>query len=201
MKAGFIVLCGAAAALVLGGCQAPRTAPPAPDTGRAPATHVHAATGMAFPDEVGGFVRAGFTRYDMAGLDVGAGYELKAPDGALRAAVSISPLPAPPGAACEGAFERGKREVAADHPGAAPAGETAATLEKGGASHAGRKAAFTFYDLFAGRRQPLRSELYVFCPVGERWIIKYRFTAPADFAAGESIAGFLAKMPWPASVL
>jgi hypothetical protein len=197
MKAGPIVLC-AVAALVLAGCQAPRTAPPRPDTGRAPTDHVHAATGMAFPDEVGGFVRAGFTRYDMAGLDVGAGYELKAPEGALAAAVSIHPLPA---AACEAAFERGKREVAADHPGVAPAGESAATLEKGGASHAGRKAAFTFNDLFAGRRQPLRSELYVFCPVGERWIIKYRFTAPADFAAGESIAEFLAQMPWPASVL
>jgi hypothetical protein len=198
MKAGPIVLGAAAALVLLAGCQAPGTAPARPDTGRAPTDHVHAATGMAFPDAVGDFVRAGFTRYDIAGLDVGAGYELTAPEGALAAAVSIHPLPA---AACEAAFERGKREVAADHPGAKLTEETAARLEKGGASHAGRKAAFTFNDLFAGRRQPLRSELYVFCPVGERWIIKYRFTGPAGFAAGESIAEFLARMPWPASVL
>ncbi|MBE0533623.1 MAG: hypothetical protein IH626_22595 [Rhodospirillales bacterium] len=200
MKAGTIGLCrAAAAALLLAGCQAPGTAPPRPDTGRAPTAHVHAATGMAFPDAVGDFVRSGFTRYDMAGLDVGAGYELTAlPGGALAAAVSIHPLPA---TACEAAFEAGKREVAADHPGAKVTEETAARLVKGGAAHAGRKAAFTYNDLHAGRRQPLRSELYVFCPVGERWVIQYRFTAPAGFAAGEPIAEFLARMPWPESVL
>ena len=70
---------------------------------------------------------------------------------------------------------------------AAPDGDPAVT---------GRMAAFTFRGNFAGEMRDLRSEAYLFCDVSDRWLVKYRFTAPADFPAEAAIAGFMRDLPW-----
>jgi hypothetical protein len=60
------------------------------------------------------------------------------------------------------------------------------------------RAAYTFTaPLFAGRRnQPVRSEAYLFCYVGGRWSVKYRFTHPADQDVRALIGAFRRELAW-----
>lgn len=60
-------------------------------------------------------------------------------------------------------------------------------------------ATFEYDDLFAGQQQALRSELYVFCYVGEKWAFEYRFTSPKSVDATATISAFMAALPWTVS--
>lgn len=60
----------------------------------------------------------------------------------------------------------------------------------------GELAVFDYDDVFAFQRQPLRSELYVFCYVGGNWAFEYRFTSPRSPDASGVISTFMAALTW-----
>jgi hypothetical protein len=66
-----------------------------------------------------------------------------------------------------------------------------AVLRQGPASYAGRKAEFLLVRDFSGQRRRLASELYIFGYVGGKWIVKYRFSYPAEFDAAGLIAALM----------
>jgi hypothetical protein len=63
-----------------------------------------------------------------------------------------------------------------------------AVLRQGAARFAGRKAEFMLERVFSGKRRRLASELYIFGYVGGKWIVKYRFSHPAELDAADLIA-------------
>lgn len=199
-------------AFLLTGCLSSQTTRVQPEITQPVGAYVHAPSGMRFPAEVGDFHRVDIIKYDAAGLDVSAGYDLTTLTGGVAATVYV--YPAPPlvsigspadvvasarARLCKGEFERRKSEVAASHLGARLTEEKEVPPVQGSASTMGRMATFEFQDLFWGRRQPLQSELYVFCPVGQRWAFEYRFTSPKGFEARGKISEFLAKLQWTIS--
>jgi hypothetical protein len=199
----------ATAFLLLGGCHSQQpTYLAQPQPIQAEGSYTHAASGMVFPPEVGDFQRVSVTRYDTAELDVGVGYNLITWTSGVAATVYAYPAPSlvsigspanvvasARATLCNGEFERRKREVVHRHPGAHLIQEKDATLPQVGSASPGKMAAFDYDDHFGGRSQPLHSELYVFCYIGRKWALEYRFTHPKDFDAGEAISSFMAKLP------
>ena len=49
---------------------------------------------------------------------------------------------------------------------------------------------------FGKDHAPLRSETYLFCYVGGRWRVKYRFTYPAALDAQHGIEDFMRDLVW-----
>jgi hypothetical protein len=156
---------------------------------------------MAFPPTVGPFRRARIHQYDEAGRDVSVGYEYRTAGGRIAAMVYVYPVPglastnssAPVPAAVRAGlmkreFEARKREILSVTPDARLVAEGDAVLRQGGASYTGRKAEFMLERVFSGKRRRLASELYIFCYVGGKWIVKYRFSYPAELDAADFIA-------------
>lgn len=167
---------------------------------------------MRFPDAVGDFQRSQIFRYDAKGLDVSAGYNLASTAGFMVATVYIYPAPSlvsigsPPDVVasaretlCRNEFEHRKREVFNAHPGARLIREEGIAPPHPGTSTAGRRAVFEYDASFAGGQQPIHSELWIFCYIGGKWALEYRFSSPLSVDAGPVISAFMATLPWPIS--
>ena len=165
--------------------------------------YVHV-SGMAFPPTVGVFHRARIHQYDEAGRDVSVGYEYRAASGRIAAMVYVYPAPGlastasagtvPPAARADlmrREFEARKREILSIMPDATLVAEGDAVLRQGAVSYAGRKAEFRLERVFSGKRRRLASELYVFGYVGGKWIVKYRFSHPAELDVANLIAALM----------
>jgi len=199
--------------VVLAGCES--ESPPAyfrqPETIAAEGGYVHPASGMTFPVAVGEFRRVNLIRYDAAGSDVIAGYNSVEPTSGVAATVYVYPASslgridakqdlAPARAAlCGNEFQGRKAEIFRYHRGVHVVDEKDVPITFAGTSMTGRMAAFAYEDVFGGRLQPLQSEIYIFCYVGEAWTLAYRFTAPRDFDASRAIAAFMLNLPWTIS--
>jgi hypothetical protein len=204
------VFCAALASLCLTGCKSSQPAQLAqPTTVQVQGPYTHSASGMAFPPSVGDFQRVNVMRYDAGGLDVSAGYNLGTPTGEVAATVYVYPAPSlisvgsPPeviasarATLCNSEFERRKKEVSASHAGARSIQEEDVPPPQAIPPIPGKKTSFEYDDFFGGQRQPLRSELYVFCYVGGRWAFEYRFTSPKNSDAADAISAFMAALRW-----
>jgi hypothetical protein len=186
---------------------------PSPAAISADGTYTHAPSGMTFPMQVGDFQRVSLLRYDTEGLDMSAGYNLAAPTTSIVGTVYIYPAPpltsigSPASVVssarvtlCKNEFDGRKQEIARYHPRAALLDEKDVSLPLNGAPFPGKMAAFEFDETYQGTRQTLRSELYVFCCVGNKWAFEYRFTAPKSIVAQDmihdTITDFMTKLPW-----
>ncbi|MDX6749157.1 hypothetical protein SH611_05000 [Geminicoccaceae bacterium 1502E] len=200
----FIPLAG----LVLAGC-GPQPASKAlerPAAIEAEGVYVHGPSGMAFPLEVGPFQRGRLTRYDAAGLDVGAGYEARSEAGPVAATVFVYPAPSvmsfgsPPGVAegakagmCGRQYEDARDDAARGLKGARLVAEEPAAAPHGESLVFGRMAAFEA----AGRDGPIRSVLYLYCSRQSPWAMKYRFTGTEEALQAAPVEAFMAGLPWP----
>ncbi len=159
---------------------------------------------MAFPPTVGAFIRARIHQYDEAGRDVSVGYEYRTAGGRIAATIYVYPAPSLTSAGSpdsvvaaararlmEQEFEVRKREIMSVTPDAKLAAEGEAVLRQGPVRYAGRRAAFILERVFSGQRRRLASDLYIFGYVGGRWIVKYRFSYPAEFDAADHIAALM----------
>src|SRR5437867_11312302 len=68
-------------------------------------------------------------------------------------------------------------------------------------THAGKRVVFEFEDVFAGRRQSLRSELYLFPFVGAKCVVKYRFTYRKALDVSKQTEELIRSVPWTATRL
>jgi hypothetical protein len=172
-------------------------------------SYTHSASGMVFPDAVGDFRRTSIRRYDAEGLDVSARYDLVAPPRAVAATVYV--YPAPPLVSigspqevvataranlCQREFETRKQEVLQSHAGAKLVEERAISLVQAGETRSGRMAAFEYEDVFAHQRQAVAARVYLFCYVGGKWVVKYRFSYPKSFDATKEIEEFMRSLSW-----
>ena len=161
------------------------------------------------PESVAGFRRDIILHYDTDSLDVSAGYNFLGATQPISVTVYVYPAPSlvsigsPPevvaGARAhltEREFERRKREIGYVHPGAVLIKQHDVVQTESGQSYPGKFAVFEYEDVFAGSRIPLRSYLYVFCFVGDKWAIEYRFTCPKDPDADDKIQEFIRKWSW-----
>jgi hypothetical protein len=209
---GFVA--AAVSLLVVSGCRSYGGAPtkplPNPQRLEVAGAHVHAPSGMTFPEEVAGFARSAVTRYDEEGRNVSVGYDLVRPDSVVSATVYVYPSPAcssfggDPDAVramkatlAEGEYAACREEVRSAHAGARVTAEGAVRREHGGATLEGRRAAFEYEGNLGGWRVPCTSELLVFCYVDDAWTVKYRITRPsAAAAAGADVERFLREFAW-----
>lgn len=205
------VLIGAAA--MLGACRTvPEPPQYAPRAIQAPSgPYIHFGSGMVFPVEVGPFTRAGVTRYAENGSNESVGYNFTAGPGAeIAATFYVYPPPpltsigSPPEVIaeaqaylCASDFGQARVEIERAHPRARLLSSGEAVLPNAGKTHHGYQAHYNFTSARFATRQavPVRSELYVFC-ASERWLVKYRFTYPADYDASPRIAAFMRDLRW-----
>jgi hypothetical protein len=154
----------------------------------------HTISGFIFPTHIGAFQREQMHQYNQAGSDISAGYNA----GVLIAAtVYVYPAPKQDGAdvlAREYASKRG--EVLHGHQTVAVLSEGPATISQAGKKYVGRRAYFSYRDVFARAPQNLKSQLLVFRdgPV----FIEYRFSYPRDHAeqAEKEIENFIRGWSW-----
>jgi hypothetical protein len=171
--------------------------------------YVHAASKITMPESVAGFQRDTVSRYDPDGLDVSGAYNLVTPSHRIAATVYVYPSPSltsigsPPevvaGARAhltEGEFERRKQEIQHAHPGTAVLEQRDFSRTESGQSYAGKLAVFEYEELFAGSRMPVLSRIYLFCYVGGKWTVKYRFTHPKNEDGDREIQEFIRKWSW-----
>ena len=204
------VILPAAAVLVLCGCPSVPMRPLAHSEPVAVrGAYVHSGSRITMPESVAGFQRATVLRYDADGLDVSSAYNFANAAYEIAATVYVYPAPSlvsigsPPevvaGAKAhltEEEFERRKQEIQRAHPGATLIEQRDTVRAESGRSYPGKLAVFEYQGVFAGSKMALRSHLYVFCYVGGKWAVEYRFTRPTGQDADRKIQEFIEKWRW-----
>ena len=196
--------------IALFGCTAARPRPLAqPEAMIAQGTFTHEASGMTFPLHVGDFERSTVLRKDTQGRHVSARYDLISM--AVSVAVTVDIYPAPPldtvglpsemvAVARENLsqqeFESRRRGIMSSHSGAVLVQEGELSLPQSVHPHPGKLAVFEYEDTFSRQRQPVRSQLYVFCFAGGDWVINYQFTYPRNADALQEVETFMTNLPW-----
>jgi hypothetical protein len=160
----------------------------------APDPWVHAATGVAFPARVGEFERLRVVEYTDDGRDASAGYRLER--GGKWVSVTFYIYPVIPTMNCQQTFADVKAQIA-NYKGATVVREG---LDPAPAGRGAPVAHYVRYQVPAGAmRQDLpavRSDAYLFCAPGDRWLVKYRATGSPDFDFGNDIDTLMHAIAW-----
>jgi hypothetical protein len=178
--------------------------------------YIHAPSGMTFPLTVGDFRRIRITRFNAEETDIGVGYDLilpthylVSPTQGVAATVYVYPAPSlvsigsPPEVVadarshlCAGEFARRKAELMDAHPGAQLIREGAVLPPGRESGVPGSMAAYEMEGVFSHQKQQMSSVLYVYCYVGGKWAIEYRFSSPKAVDLDGAISTFMAALPW-----
>ncbi|MBN1360843.1 MAG: hypothetical protein JW993_09635 [Sedimentisphaerales bacterium] len=151
----------------------------------------HAPSGMIFPVEVARFRRGEIRSYDADGRDVGVGYDLSSMTEPITATVYVFPMPAgeptedPP--SFQELFEATVNEITTLHATARLVTQQEVSVPAAGGACPGRMAVFEYHGTFGKTRGDFRTYLYLFEPLKDTWLVKYRFTCPARVDASERI--------------
>ena len=158
--------------------------------------YTHAPSSFQFPPTVGGFDRVEVVQYDPSGANIGVGYNNQGLG--IAATVFVYPIPAQgPDSTLKDHFERCKADVLRAHAKSEVVGQKAVQVGPGGQQRDGEYASFTYTELFAQARQPVRAELYLF--THGRWFIKYRTTYPVGqrVVAEPAVRLLVDELAWP----
>jgi hypothetical protein len=176
--------------------------------------YVQSASGMTFPPHVGAFDRGIVTRYQADGSDEGIGYNFVTVEPGVGVAATIYVSPSPmvtnlgspnevvevaEALLCGQQFDAVQAQIEGVHRGAALVSEQAIARAHGDANLSGHAAIYSFVvpNFFGRSNVELRSEAYLFCHVGGRWSVKYRFTYPADLAEARGVIdAFMRQLAW-----
>lgn len=157
-------------------------------------------TGVIFPEQLQNFLRAEIIKYDENGTNISAGYNHTSKQIALTLysypAPHISSFGSPQNVIDTAkqnlflnAYAQNKNEIMHIHQNCKLITESNYKLTQGIAILSGSHALFTYTDNFAGTRQEVSSELYLF-QVGNS-LFKYRITYPININAENEITQFL----------
>ena len=159
---------------------------------------IHTATETRFPATVGEFQRRQVFEYSPDGRDAGVNYFLRQGDDWANVSLFVYPVIAD--LDCRGTYEDAKGDVTS-YAGARLMGESLVVAPAG----RGDPTAFHASYLMPGGAMradlpELRSDVYLYCPPGNVWLVKYRATSTigADFAA--DIERLLHSIAWPAAL-
>ena len=163
--------------------------------------YIHAPARAAFPPEVGEFRRTKIFRYDEAGEDVSASYDLATPAGRLLITIYIYPAAAAAGAdrarLCDQEFAAVNAAISSQHDNVAPIEQGAALPAEGIDGKLGHRSVYRFATPFDDRVQEIRSEAHLYCYVGGDWLVKYRVSAPTAVETRGPVEAFIRDGPWP----
>lgn len=167
-----------------------------------PGTVTHRPAGAHFPERIGEFQRQSVRQYDPAGADISASYWLVRSDDRLLVTVYVYPsdrvrMPGSREARCRAEFDGVGAAIVQNNATAREVGAAAAPAAEGVRSDLAHRSAYTMEAEFDGRRQPVRSEAYLYCFVGGRWQVKYRVTSSAGFDTSAEIERLIRTGPWP----
>jgi hypothetical protein len=159
---------------------------------------IHTATGTPFPATVDEFERRQVFEYSEDGRDAGVNYLLRL--GADWVNVSLYIYPVISGQDCRKTYEDAKGDVAA-YAGARLLSEN---LDPAPAGRGDPVAFHARYHIPAGSMRgassETRSDVYLHCPAGNEWLVKYRatWTTGSDFTA--DVERLLHSIAWPANL-
>ncbi len=186
-----------------------RTAPPSRTTITVEGPFMHEPSGMVFPVEVGRFQRTMVESYDARGRDVGVGYRLPSllrptiitayvypipPEHIVRPSGSRTTLD--PDQSLLHHFRDARRQILGMYKDARGVSEQDVSHESRGKVYAGKMLVFEHEGRWMQSTAALRSYLYLFGPVADTWMIKYRITHPQSVDASEEIDEFLRALTW-----
>lgn len=161
----------------------------------APDPWVHAATGTQFPATVDGFKRTGIFEYSDDGRDASAGYRLDRDGKWVN--VTLYVYPAIDGWTCRQTFDDVKATLDRYEGGTL----VRERLDPPPSGSGAPIAHYAQYQLPAGSMRetmgPVRSDAYLYCPPGGKWLVKYRATGTADFDFGSEVEALLQAIAWP----
>lgn len=171
----------------------------------APGTVAHRAAGTGFPERIGAFARSTVSRYDAEGLDISANYDLALSERQLRLSVYIYPAPrvaqAERGGVCSRHFNDVTAAIARQNGGATQLEAGAAPTVHDSEEGLGHHSVHRIRADIGGGVQDLRSESYLYCFIGDRWLVKYRASSPLGVVEREQIEAFIRAGPWPGRAL
>ena len=172
------------------------------------------ASGMVFPETVGAFKRDEVISYNSERSDESATYILEK-DGKESVAITIYVYPVPldigsalakglpqgdvPGALymlTEQLFADEENAISEVHRGSEILDEGITSHTERGFSFPGTMASFRFNEDFFGDVVKVRSQLYLFSMVGEKWMVKYRVTYPEANDGAAQANQFMRALPW-----
>lgn len=161
--------------------------------------YIHSPARAAFPPEVGEFRRSKILRYDEAGEDVSASYNLATPAGRLLITVYIYPAATGPDREdlCDQEFAAVNTAISSQHDNVAPIEQGAALPAQGIDRRLGHRSVYRFSTPFDERVQEIRSEAHLYCYVGGDWLVKYRVSAPVGVDMSGPVEAFIREGPWP----
>jgi hypothetical protein len=182
----------------IGGCLlalAPAPLAAQQDVPNPPDPWVHAGTGTSFPAALAGFRRGRVVEYTEDGRDASVGYSIARGDDRLT--VTLYVYPVIEGLDCRQTFEDAKASVA-KHQGAWLVGQRRESSPRGAGPN---RAWFARYTLPAGSMAATIpeswSDVYLYCPTGGEWLVKYRATWNAEVDFSDDIAGLIRAIDWP----
>ncbi|MEN3749037.1 hypothetical protein TPR58_17820 [Sphingomonas sp. HF-S3] len=162
-----------------------------------PPTWSHRAAKVDFPQRLGAFERGRVFEYNEDGSDASVGYDLTR-DGKLAAILTIYVYPANE-LGCDGTFTDAQAAITRTYKEAKLGAERRLPSPNGATPDAARQVRYTFpLALRSEQPAPVKSDLYLYCAPGDRWLVKYRATYLADLDLDTEIAAALRAIQWPA---
>lgn len=102
-----------------------------------------------------------------------------------------------PGFSAKAHFDEARDQIAKVRPTMKSISEQEVPPPKGATSKPGLFGRYEFYAPYGGKSLQMESLLYVYAPVAERWIVKYRMTYPKDsLEARTAVGGFVESFGW-----
>lgn len=156
---------------------------------------VHSATGVSFPARIAGFERRRVVEYSEDGRDVSVGYNLKR-DGKV-VVVTLYAYPAYAGVSCADTFADAQSHIA-NRQGARLVREGLDLAPSGSGSPVAHYARYAIPAGGMGDGSPaVTSDLYLHCPKGSGFLVKYRATGEEGFEFRPDVTRLLQAIAWP----
>jgi hypothetical protein len=157
---------------------------------------VHAPTGTAFPQQIGDFTRTRVVKYDATGADSSVGYNYEDASGQLTVTIYVYPLR--PSHSCADHFASARQSIEERYEGWLLIRLDSAPSPDGARNAVADRARYHLPARGIGDKVPdMWSDVYLHCPKGERWLVKYRASWDGTQATFPDMGQFMAAIPWP----
>lgn len=157
---------------------------------------VHAATGTVFPQRIGDFARTKVVRYDPAGADSSIGYSYKDASGQLTVTIYVYPMQ--PSHSCAEYFTSARQSIEERYAGWLLIRLDTAPSPDGARAAVADRARYHLPAHAMNENVPdLWSDVYLHCPKGDRWLVKYRASWDGTQATFPDMGRFMGAIAWP----
>lgn len=158
----------------------------------------HAATGVQFPAKAAGFERTRVTEFSEDGRDAGVSYRLNRGDQFV--AVTLYVYPAWADATCPQVFTDARSHIE-KYKGARVVREGRELPPSGQGAPAAHYARYAVPEGGMRADSPaVTTDVYLHCPAGGEWLVKYRATGSEGFEFGPDVTRLLRAISWPAGL-